>query len=137
MRNCRQKTNWLLQVDHDQSAGQKCWCLAPRDNGGGQRTRVRAAEAWLGTLSPSCHLAQTEGSGPHHAGLAQKTRTGEGFIHPPTSFIQQTNLRPVDDAAVLVFFKSEIGALKQFRKPCRCFILMYNSVIIHNFPLWI
>lgn len=76
---------------------------------------MRAAEAWLGTLSPSCHLAQTKGSRPHHAGLAQKTRTGEGFIHPPTSFIQQTNLRPVD-AAVLVFFKKgEICAFKQLR----------------------
>lgn len=69
-------------------------------SGGGQRTRERAAEAWPGTLSPSCHLAQAEGSGPHHADLAQKTRTGEGFIHPPTSFIQQTNLRPVGDAAL-------------------------------------
>lgn len=124
--NCHQKTNWLLQVDLDQSWGQKCCCRAPRDNDCGQRTRVRAAEAWLGSLSPSCHLAQTEGSRPHHAGLAQKARTGEGFIHPPTSLIQQTNLRPVDDAAVLVFLKREIGALKQLRKVepsmCHCYL---------------
>lgn len=103
-------------MDLEQSSGQKCCCRAPRDNDCGQRTRVRAAEAWLGSLSPSCHLAQAEGSRPHHAGLAQKARTGEGFIHPPTSLIQQTNLRPVDDAAVLVFLKCEIGALKQLRK---------------------
>ena len=70
---------------------------------------MRAAEAWLGTLSPSCHLAWTKGSGPHHADLAQKTRTGEGFILPPTSFIQQINLRPVGDAAG-VLLKREIGA---------------------------
>ncbi|TNN88764.1 hypothetical protein EYF80_001096 [Liparis tanakae] len=82
-------------ADHDLSAGQKGWCRAPSGNGGGQRTGVRAAEAWLGTLSPSCHLAQTEGSELHHADLAQKTRTGEGFIHPPTRLVLQTNLRPI------------------------------------------
>lgn len=87
---------------------------------------MRAAEAWLGSLSPSCHLAQTEGSRPHHAGLAQKARTGEGFIHPPTSLIQQTNLRPDDDAAVLVFLKREIGARQQLSKiepsMCHCYL---------------
>lgn len=94
------QTVWLLHADCDQSAGQKCGCRVPSGNGGGQRTRVRAAEAWLGTLSPSCHLAQAKGSAPHHAVLAQKTRTGEGFILPPTSFIQQTNLKPVGDAVL-------------------------------------
>lgn len=69
--------------------------------------RARAAEAWPGTPSPSCHLAQNEGSGLHHAGLAQKSRTGEGFIHPPTSSIQLTDLRQVDAAALLVFLKEK------------------------------
>lgn len=87
----------------------KKWrCRARRNNGGGQRTQSEgAAEAWPGTPSPSCHLAQNEGSGLHHAGLAQKSRTGEGFIHPPTSSIQLTDLRQVDAAALLVFWKEK------------------------------
>lgn len=126
------ETSWRLQMDQEECAGQKWRCQAWRNNGGGQRTRARAAEAWPGTLSPSCHLAQNEGSGLHHAGLAQKSRTGEGFIHPPTSSIQLTDLRQVDAAAVLVFLKEKWVHLSSWENnlPSRWFVLMYNWAII-------
>lgn len=98
------------------------------------RRAERAAEAWLWRFSPSCHLAQAKGSVPHHADLAQETRTGEGFIHPPTSFIQRTNLRPVGVAAL-----EKSGHIKKLRyvKTTEVFYLMQILLRLIHYHLLI
>ncbi|KAJ3591608.1 hypothetical protein NHX12_006741 [Muraenolepis orangiensis] len=72
--------------------------------------------------TPYSHNHETKGAGTYHAMRAQKARTGEGFMqppttsttsptatplstpfplsHPPTHLIQQTRLRPVGNATL-------------------------------------
>lgn len=106
--------------------GQRRW---PREDQSRGFCRGLAGDS----LSPSCHLAQNEGSGLRRARLAQKSRTGEGFIHPPTSSIQLTDLGQVDAAAVLVFSKREIGTLQQLRKQVSIAAIRLN-VPLRNRP---
>lgn len=78
---------------YDPQIGPKHWCRDPK---GPQRGPWSLAGDLLSQLPPGTGRIP----GAHRADLARERRTGEGFIHPPTSFIQQTNLKPFGDAAL-------------------------------------
>lgn len=131
-------------MEHDRSAGQKCRCRAPSDNDGGQRSRrASAGEAWLGTLSPSCHLAHTEGSGPPSCRLGPENQN-RGGIHPSPNKLHSAD-KPKASwwcCAVSPLKKKrknwEIAALNEKNMEASRFLSKgTHSFIILHFPVWV